>query len=239
MKTKVIITMFLSALLNAAAALGQSRQYVAVENHDSLTVYYPDYKRIDLVTGKMPSKTDKKVIFCCAAAFTGERLPEFKHSNIAGHHVGSGEFHTGFKCGTNNGIFTWSKSAGARFYNFSHKNSEAPLKAAAAGGGMGFCQSLLFYNGRQFKGCFKPYRWNRYRALCEINGRICIVDCSRNLSFGSFLDGLKKLGVRNAIYCDMGYGWNYSWYRKPGGSVVELFPTPGKWTTNWIAFYTD
>ena len=104
---------------------------------------------------------------------------------------------------------------------------------------MGFCQSLLFHNGKQFKGCFKADRPNRYRALCEIDGRLCIVDCARSLPFGSFLAGLRKLGVRNAIYCDMGRGWNYSWYRLPDGSVREIFPTPGRFTTNWIVFYGE
>ena len=111
---------------------------------DSLTVYYPHFTRIDLVTGTMPSKSDEKVIFCCAGSFTGERLTSFKHSNIAGDHVSGGTFHKGYKCG--------------------------------------------------------PY---------------------------------------NALYCDMGRGWNYSWYRKEDGSVKELFPTPGKYTTNWITFYRE
>ena len=49
--------------------------------------------------------------------------------------------------------------------------------------------------------------------------------------------GLKKLGVKNAMYCDMGTGWNYSWYRKDDGTVKELFNVPGRYTTNWVVFY--
>ena len=212
---------------------------VRIERHDSLTVYYPDFTRIDLATGKMPSKSEKEVIFVCAAAFTGERLKEFRHSNIAGNHVSGGEYHQGFKCGPNNGVFTWSASGGWKFYNYSHKNSVAPLKAVAEKGGMGFCQSLLFHNGKQFKGCFKPERANQYRALCEIGGKLCIVDGARSLPFGSFMEGLRKLGVRNAVYCDMGYGWNYSWYRTTEGSVKEIFTNPGQYTTNWVVFYRE
>ena len=70
-------------------------------------------------------------------------------------------------------------------------------------------------------------------------GKLCVVDCAWNLPFGHFMDGLEKLGVDNALYCDMGRGWNYSCYRQDDGSVKELFPTPGKYTTNWIAFYGD
>ncbi len=212
---------------------------VRIERHDSLTVYYPDFTRIDLATGVMPQKSEKEVVFVCAAAFTGERLKEFRHSNIAGNHVSGGEYHDGFRCGPNNGVFTWSASGGWRFYNYSHKNSVAPLKAVAGRGGMGFCQSLLFHNGKQFKGCFKPGVANRYRALCEIVGKLCVVDSSRSLPFGSFMEGLRKLGVRNAVYCDMGYGWNYYWYRKADGSVKEIFSTPGQYTTNWVVFYRE
>ena len=53
------------------------------------------------------------------------------------------------------------------------------------------------------------------------------------------LDGLRKLGVKNAVYCDMGYGWNYSWFRKADGSVKEIFTSPGQYTTNWVVFYRE
>lgn len=232
----ILTSILLGLSLHGLPASGQVSR-VTVEDHDSLTVFYPHYSRIDLVTQQMPAKSEESVIFVCAASFTGESLKEFKHSNIAGHHVSSGTFYQGYKCGPNNGVFTWSPKSGWHFYNFSHKNSEPPLKTAAKEGGMGFCQSLLYHNGKRFKGCMKPERTNRYRALCEIGGKLCIVDCARNLPFSHFMDGLEKLGVKNAIYCDMGRGWNYSWYRKDDGTVKELFTTPGKYTTNWIAFY--
>ena len=233
---KILSLISLALCLVLFPAAGQVSR-VLVEDHDSLTVYYPRFSRIDFVTRKMPAQSEQNVIFVCAASFTGERLDEFKHSNIAGHHVSSGEFHSGYKCGPYNAVFTWSAKSGWHFYNYSHKNSEPPLRTVAKEGGMGYCQSMLFHNGKRFKGCIKPDRVNRYRALCEIGGKLCIVDCARSLPFGHFLDGLEKLGVRNAMYCDMGRGWNYSWYRKDDGSVKELFPTPGKYTTNWIAFY--
>ena len=235
-KSIIFSSLLLTFLLNGVSAAGQTTR-VLVEDHDSLTVYYPRFIRIDFVTNQMPQKTEKDVIFVCAASFTGELLDEFKHSNIAGHHVTSGSFYKGYKCGPYNGVFTWSAKSGWHFYNCSHKNSEPPLKTVAAEGGMGYCQSLLFHNGKRFKGCMKPERTNRYRALCEIGGKLCIVDCARSLPFGHFMDGLEKLGVKNALYCDMGRGWHYSWYRKDAGTVMELFTTPGKYTTNWIAFY--
>ena len=100
---------------------------VEVVRCDSLTVYYPRFRRMDLATGSMPQKSDSTVIFCCAAAFTGEKLTTFKHSNIAGHHVSGGTFYEGFHCGPNNGVFTWTPTGGWNYFNFSHKNSRPPL----------------------------------------------------------------------------------------------------------------
>lgn len=212
---------------------------VEVLSFDSLTVYYPNFSRIDLATGTMPSKDEKAVIFCCAGSFTGQLLTEFNHSNIAGDHVSGGTYYKGYKCGPYNGVFTWSKSSGWKFFNHSYENAKQPLQNVATEGGMGYCQTMLYSNGKRFPGCFKPGTVNRYRALCQIGKRLCIVDCARPLPFGHFLDGLQKLGVLNAMYCDMGNGWNYSWYRQDDGSVMELFPTPGKYTTNWLTFYAD
>ena len=100
-------------------ALGQEagKSYVEVVRKDDVTIYYPNFSRIDLVTGTMPAKSEENVIFVCAASFTGERLLEFKHSNIAGHHVSGGAFFRGYKCGPYNGVFTWSRASGWKFFN--------------------------------------------------------------------------------------------------------------------------
>lgn len=92
--------------------------YVDVESRDSLVIYTPDFKRIDLVTETMPSKAEEDVILCFEAAFTGELLDEFKHTNIAGHHVSGGIFCKGYKCGPNNGVFTWDAKTGVAFLQF-------------------------------------------------------------------------------------------------------------------------
>ena len=64
---------------------------VTVETTTNLNVYYPEYSKIDLVCDQMPKTTQKDVEFCCEAAFTGELVNEFKHSNIADNHICNGE----------------------------------------------------------------------------------------------------------------------------------------------------
>ena len=56
---------------------------VVVQRKDTLglIVLYPQYSSIDLVCGTMPEKSDSSVILFAEAAYTGELLNEFKHSN--------------------------------------------------------------------------------------------------------------------------------------------------------------
>ena len=65
---------------------------MCIEITKNLIIYYPQYSNVDLACGQMPQKTDYDVLFCCKAEFTGDLLEEFKHSNIAGHHVSDGKF---------------------------------------------------------------------------------------------------------------------------------------------------
>ena len=58
---------------------------------EHLTFYYPNFNSIDLSLEKMPDMSDTKVEFCCEAAFTGQRLSSFRHSNVADNHVSGGK----------------------------------------------------------------------------------------------------------------------------------------------------
>lgn len=208
--------------------------YVDVESFDSLTVYSPLFDSIELAVGTMPAATDSSVIFCCAAAFTAQLLNEFSHKNIVGSHVCAGTLYNNGIGASLYGAFVWSKQGGWKFV--SHNDITAELERTAANGGMGFCQNLFIHNATPCQSIFRDASVNRYRALCEIDGRLCIIDCSVRMPFISFKNALLAIGVSEAIYCDMGAGWNYSWYRMDDGSVKELFPTPGHYTTNWITF---
>ena len=72
MRNREIVFM-LAMLLMAISAYS-----VKVETTAHLTVFYPEYLKIDLICGQMPKVTDNSVEFCCEAAFTGELLAEFK-----------------------------------------------------------------------------------------------------------------------------------------------------------------
>ena len=86
---------------------------VTVETTTNLNVYYPEYTKIDLVCGQMPKTSQKDVEFCCEAAFTGELLNVFKHSNIADNHISNGVMKNGYRCKANTGGFVWGKHIGS------------------------------------------------------------------------------------------------------------------------------
>lgn len=198
---------------------------------DGLNIYYPQFDRIDLACARMPSPNDSSVIFCAEAAFTGVESKLFKHSNIAGNHVSRGTFFKGYSCKTNTGCFLWYDNR-AQFIMGDGANA---LQTAARRGGMGFCQVMIIHKA------VKLPLWrkndNYYRALCLKDGKLCIVDSKDKIPYQRFVDYLMDYGVEEAMYLDMGPGWNHSWYRDNFGQMQELFPHVHDFTTNWITFY--
>ena len=227
-----------SIILCTVALIMVSLKMTATEINQTehLTFYYPNYKSIDLALGKMPDNSDSKVDFCCEAAFTGQRLKSFTHSNVADNHVSGGKWHQGYNCRANTGAFVWSQNHWA----FMEKKKFLSEKPKCE---MAFCQYLLILNGKQTP-MWEKMRKNRtrYRALCEKDGRLCLVESRKVVTLEFFIRCLMESHVTNAIYLDMGAGWNYAWYRDTQGSPHEIFPESKKaadyqYRTNWITFY--
>ena len=207
--------------------------YTKCKEKGNLIIYTPDYSSIDLVCGTMPSQSDKTVIFCAEAAFTGEFLKEFKHSNILGDHVSGGKRYKGTGCKRNTGAFVYYGGK----WKFLYKNYSKDLDVAAQNGGMGFGQEMMIHEGKRVQTIRKDANKNEFRALCELSGKLCIIDSKGVSSFGDFIQALLNEGVTEAIYLDMGPGWNYSWYRDDSGVSHEIHNHRIIYTTNWITFY--
>lgn len=208
-------------------------KYTERTEQGNLIIYTPDYSKVDLVCGTMPSKRDSNVLFCAEAAFTGEYLKEFKHSNILGDHVSSGVRYKGTGFGRGTGCFIYYDGK----YEFYYKDYNTALNKAAANGGMGFCQEMMIHKGCKVETIRKDNNKNEFRALCELNGKLCVIDSKGVSAFGDFIQNLLKAGVKEAIYLDMGAGWNYSWWRDKDGNANEIHTTRIIYTTNWITFY--
>ena len=208
---------------------------VVVDSTADVVAYYPQLTHIDLVCGTMPSQDEKAVIFCAEAAFTHELLDEFAHNNIDGDHVSGGKRYAGARCKDNSGAFvSWGNH-----WEFVQGDYSEALDRAADKGGMGFGQASIIHQGKRVK---KLWRGgvNSYRALCEKDGQLCIVDSREAVPYADFVDMLERYGVTEALYLDMGAGWNHSWWRDADGSVHEIHPRKdNNHCTNWITFYND
>ena len=209
---------------------------VTVERTVNLNVYYPEYTKIDLVCEQMPKAAQKDVEFCCEAAFTGELLNEFRHTNIADNHICNGVMKKGYRCKANTGGFVWGNGK----WKFMRK---ADYPTEANGWNMGFCQ-LLIIKDSAVRPIGAKMKNNRtiYRALCEKDGKLCIIESKKVMTYEFFVKCLSAYKVTHALYLDMGRGWNYAWYRDKDGKVKEIFPesklAPSyKYRTNWITFY--
>lgn len=211
----------------------ESSNYTHREEKDSLLIYTPHYSRMDLVCGTMPALTDTNVIFCAEAAYTAQLLNEFKHSNILGDHVSSGKRYKGSPGKWNTGAFVYYNGQWKFLYQVYGKE----LDAAARNGGMGFGQECMIHEGKLVPVNRKCSNRNEFRALCELEGKLCVIDSKGVTAYGDFMQALLDAGVTEAIYLDMGPGWNYSWYRDHNGVAQKIHDKKIQYTTNWITFY--
>lgn len=208
----------------------ESEDGVYLLETDELYIYYADYNNISFVAGKRPSKEDESLIMCVAAAFQGSYEPGFSHDNIVGWHASGGQLERG-KPEKNLGAFTYVDGE-ARIFNI--EDSEEAIKEAAERGGCGFQQFVVLYNGE--RGTHSSDEFRCYRVLAVINGKACIIDTKTQMHYDEFVMTLEDFGIQNALYCDMGSGWNYSWYRKANGKTVDIIGTPWLFSHNWLVF---
>ena len=213
----------------AEALLPQDK--TVIYNTGKVYVFFPKYSSIELVCGDRPSKSDGSITWCSAAAFQHTVSLYFDHENIEGDHAVNG---TLYESPYNKNSFAAFVFAAGHFA-FEFDSPSQAIREAASAGGSGFMQFGLIKDGQNIMNFDRP-RARCYRTLAELNGHVCIIDSVNMLHFDEFMDELSRLGVTNALYMDMGAGWNYSWYRNAANKAVTLFGLPVPWSHNWIVF---
>lgn len=182
----------------------------------------PDMKRMkmDMVCGEIPSPDDDSIVLAFAGAFTGTEFDK-GHSNMAGDHVTDGVRFRGYSCKRNTGAFTWSAESGPSFF---YKDYSFALDRAAKEGGMGFSQEMMIHNGQKIPTTRPLGNQNVFRALClDSDNRLALYESQGIVSFGNFIDALLSQGVKEALYTDMGQGWNYCFYRANNGDTPPKY----------------
>ena len=202
-----------------------------VYNTGTVYVIFPEYLGIELACGQRPSKSDEAITWCSGAAFQHDISLGFTHENIDGDHAVNGAYYESPYNKDSFAAFTFAEGK----FSFAFDNASAAIKEAADKGGSGFMQFGLIQDGEPVMSINRP-RARCYRTLAELNGNLCVIDSVNMLRFEDFMAELHRLNVTNALYMDMGAGWNYSWFRNANNRVVTLFGLPVPWSHNWVVF---
>lgn len=231
-----ILLVLLSCLEKGTESSTQAaEQYgVRVDTTDQLLIYHVTYHHVDLVCGEMPSAEDSDVIFCAAAAFTGQLLNQFDHSNIMGPHVSGGIRYDGYEYNEHYGLFAATDS----IWQFVSLPNDALIDSIALRYGMAFTQFWVIRDSEIYMPQVqRTNKKNIYRVIAEIDGQLAIVESRLSIPYGVFTESLHQLPIRNALYMDMGSGWNHSFYRDENDSLHVIHPRTHDYCTNWITFY--
>ena len=194
-------------------------------------VIFPAYTEVAHVSKDRPSKSDESITWCSGAAFQHAIRLGFTHENVDGDHADSGVFYESPYNKDSFAAFTFADGQ----YGFEFEHPSEAIRKAAEAGGSGFMQFGVIRDGQNIMNINRP-RARCYRVLAELNGNLCIIDSVNMTHFEEFMEELLRLGVSNALYMDMGAGWNYSWMRDAADRVITLFQLPVPWSHNWVVF---
>lgn len=194
--------------------------------------------KMDMVCGEIPSPENDSIILAFAGAFTGTEF-EKGHANVAGDHVAGGKRFNGYRCKRNTGAFTWSPVSGAKFHYMDYSSS---LDRAANEGGMGFAQEMMIHNGNAVLTTRPLGNRNVFRALCkDSDNQLALYESQGIVTFGNFINALLSQRVKEALYTDMGQGWNYCFYRvnQTDKSPKYLHSTSLPYASNFVVIKTN
>jgi len=206
---------------------------IEILNNSQFICFTPIDCQLEYVVETPPATSDSTIMLSMAASFTGQRMETFKYSNICGTYLADSVVYN-----RNSGITT-NIDASFAYWNdsayFAKGKDKDLLDSAIKNNGVFFMQKHVLCNGE--RGQMNLTKLTIYRVLAKHNDKLCVIQNTQPMTYPSFVDKLEEIGVRDAIYLDMG-GWKYSWYRNNEGKVIEIFPTSNdtKYQTNWIVF---
>jgi hypothetical protein len=194
-----------------------------------LTKYFPIKCNIHF-TDKRPDKDNDNIKLCVPAAFTSNDL-----KYIVGDYVVNGHF-VGQSPDVETGYCAIMK--GKVFIRPLDEFSDKILIRCIENKGDFFRQMLLIY-GNETVPCtiFDKYKPTYRRALVEKDKSFFIVESEERISISIFQQMLIKIGVKSALYLDMGT-WSEGFYRDLYNAKVTIGKQiqSTKYQTNWLVF---
>jgi hypothetical protein len=105
---------------------------------------------------------------------------------------------------------------------------------------MAFTQHWVIKDGALFAPCIQPLeRVEHFRSICQKGDRYMVIANQEEMSYAAYLDLLLAYGVENALYMDMGAGWNHSFYRDSQNVLHIIHPKKHSYPTNWLVVYKN
>ena len=201
-----------------------------VDTTTDLIMYDITDCQLDLACGTMPNIEQEEVILCVAAAFTGKCLDQFAHNNILGLHISQGVLYEGYEEEGGYAVFAaWGDQK-----CFIELVNQAKLEEVAAAHGMAFTQYWVVKDGEGYNPPRQTVKQEYYRCIAQKAGRTYVIESKEVVKFDFFVNQLVEIGVENALYMDMGNGWNHSFYRDEAGEAHILHPKTHEYCTNWL-----
>jgi len=201
--------------------------------HDSVICYRPQHwNDLTMCFDRNPPVNDSTVL-CCAAAFTHDYLNTFTHDNVEGVHYSHGVRYEGFEKKINSGMFLYYKDR-----HFAFRNKSQVTSRDLQGVWTAFQQNLIILDHKvqSLRAFTSDNVKARFRALCCIDGALCVIEGADQMNYSQFIDALRHCGAQHAIYMDNGGGWDALWLRTAGGKLAGYGINNHPNNTNWLMF---
>lgn len=192
-------------------------------------LYKPQYLSI-AISNKRPD-CNKDIFLCLPGAFTSPQ------NQIEGLFiVGGVEFSTIRKDPAHNGICIFVYDS-LSIEEIDSITQDKLLKIKQLKGSL-FQQSLLVRNSKIVSCSLFSNRMNIRRALVQLDDNFCICQSTRPETIKDFQLSLIDIGVKNAIYLDMGT-YSKGWYKNSNNEKIIIGEPPYSSTknqSNWLIF---
>lgn len=163
-----------------------------------------------------PKQDDASVLLCIPAAFTGA------YGGICGFYASHGVLGNQNKLTKKIGGGIEMIGNSARIFDTASGASLTPefgekLKAQKGS----FFQQFQIVKDGKAEGFSDKSSCQRRCIATRADGKLCVIESSGSVSFAEFGNDLLALGVKDAIYTDMG-PWSEGWYRDAKGNLVTI-----------------
>lgn len=243
-----IISMIGNSFNSNETMMNTTHYPMLVDTTANLITYDITNCRLDLACGQMPDTTQENVILCAAAAFTGKCLDTFEHTNILGQHISQAILYNGYTEDKDGipfeqryALFVWKgidNQGNMLEKGFYQLPNDLLLEQVVEQSGMAFTQHWVIKDAQLFIPVIQPLeRVEHFRSICQKDNRFFVIANIEPITYQQYLDALLAFGVENALYMDMGTGWNHSFYRDADNQLHILHPKTHSYPTNWLVVY--